>query len=417
MGRGSHCYYVLILAHLLKAGISKSDDEINACVNFSENLAFTICRNGTPDRLIGEEAVQKFIAEYKGNYIINDSTVSRLFDPEYGILSLNGQFRNTYMYYFFLGKFLARNGDKHKGLIERMCDESYVTSNFLTLTFTIHHTNDGEIIDDLLLRTMCALDDTEPSVLDRKEAKVFDDILAAIPEEILSDETIQTERKKERDERDRNEDEAVDDLEKQDDVESVHAVNDVYRIMKNSEILGQILRNKYGSLNREKIVEIIETIADARLRLVRLILGHQEEMNDFATFIHRRSPTIGLDKIKKVLRFLSFAWTMHNVERAVEALNKPEIRPLVEAVVAEKETPAYHLIGYFLRLDTIDEFSDKERRHLKDLMIRYRHDFFRKVISLRTQRYLMTHRVRARVEQAVCSLLKIQYKSRWKKLV
>ena len=411
-----HCYYVVILAHLLKAGISKSDDEINACLNLSENLAFTIYRNSTAERPIGEEAFQEFIAEYKGNYLIKDSTVNRLFDPDYGILSRRGQFRSPYMYYFFLGKFLARNGDKHKDLIERMCDESYITSNCLTLTFTIHHTNDGEIIDDILLRTMCALDDMEPSVLDRKEAKVFDDIVAAIPAEIISHDTVQTEREKEREERDRREDEAVDELEKQDDVESVHAVNDVYRVMKNSEILGQILRNKYGSLERRKVAEIIETIADARLRLVRLILGHQDEMNDLAAFIHRRNPTIDLDEIKKVLRFLSFVWTMHNVERAVGALNKPEIRPLVEEVVTQKNTPAYDLIGYFLRLDTIEDFSDKERRQLKDLLNKYRYDFFGKVISIRTQRYLNTHRVRAHVEQAVCSLLNIKYKARLKKL-
>ena len=411
-----HCYYVVILAHLLKAGISKSDDEINACLNFSENLAFTIYRNGTAERPIGEEAFQEFIAEYRGNYLIKDSTVNRLFDPDYGILSRHGQFRSPYMYYFFLGKFLARNGDKHKDLIERMCDESYITSNCLTLTFTIHHTNDGEIIDDILLRTMCALDNMDPSVLDRKEAKVFDDIVAAIPAEIISRDTVQTEREKEREERDRREDEAADEFEKQDDVESVHAVNDIYRVMKNSEILGQILRNKYGSLERRKVAEIIETIADARLRLVRLILGHQDEMNDLAAFIHRRNPTIDLDEIKKVLRFLSFIWTMHNVERVVGALNKPEIRPLVEEIVTQKDTPAYDLIGYFLRLDTIEEFSDKERGQLKGLLNKHRYDFFGKVISIRTQRYLNTHRVRAHVEQAVCSLLNIKYKAKLKKL-
>lgn len=411
-----HCYYVLILAHLLKAGISKSDDEINACFNLSENLAFEIHRSGTGERPIGEEAVGRFIAKYKGTYLIKESTLTRLFDSDYGILSRTGQFRSPYMYYFFLGKFLARNGDRHKDIIERMCDESHITSNCLTLTFTIHHTNDEKILDDILLRTMCALDDMEPSVLDRKEAKIFDDIVAAIPPDILSRDSVETGRKKEREERDKREAGAVDELEEKGDVKTVHAVNDVYRIMKNSEILAQLLRNKYGSIERPKVIAIIETIADARLRLVRLMLGHQEEMNDLAIFIHRKSPTIGLDETKKVLRFISFVWTMHNVERAIGALNKPEIRPLVEEVVTQKDTPAYDLIGYFLRLDTIDNFSDNERRQLKDLLNKYQYDFFRKVVSIRTQRHLNTHRVHTRVEQAVCSLLNIKYKPRLKKL-
>ena len=35
---------------------------------------------------------------------------------------------------------------------------------------------------------------------------------------------------------------------------------------------------------------------------------------------------------------LAFHWTMYNVKRIVGALNKPEIRSLVEKVVAEKDT-------------------------------------------------------------------------------
>ena len=411
-----HCYYVLIIAHLAKSGIAKSDDEINACLNFSEDLAFTIYRSGAAGQCIGQESFGEFVAEYKNNYVIKDSTLNRLSHPNYGIVARNGQFRTSYMYYYFLGKFLAKNADQHEDVIERMCDRSYITSNCLTLIFTIHHTSDVRIIDDIVLHTMCALDDLKPSVLDREEAKIFEDIVASIPSEILSGETVEAERKKMRKERDHAERDGRNELDEKDDDESVHTVNDAYRIMKNSEILGQIVRNKYGSLKREKVVEIIETVADGGLRLVQLVLGTQKEMNEFATFIHKRSPQFSLDEIKKALRSLSFVWTMHNVERTVDALNKPEIRPLVEDVVTQRNTPAYDLIGYFLRLDTIEEFSKNEQKQLKDLLNKHRYDFFRKVISIRTQRYLNTHQVRTPVEQAVCSSLKIKYKPRLKKL-
>ena len=271
---------------------------------------------------------------------------------------------------------MARNGDRHKDIIERMCDRSYITSNCLTLMFTIHHTNDDQIIDDIVLRTMCALDNVQPSLLDRDEVKIFEDIVAAIPSEILSGDTVEAERKKVRKERDNLEHEGQSELDEKDHDESVHAVNDVYRIMKNSEILGHIVRNKYGSLEREKLVEIIETIADGRLRLVRLILGNQKRMNDQATVIHNKNPQFSLEIIKQALWFLSFLWTMHNVERTVWALNKPEIRSLVEGVVTQRNTPAYDLIGYFLRLDTIEEFSKNEQKQLKDLLNKHRYDFF-----------------------------------------
>ncbi len=410
-----HCYYVLIIAHLLKSGIAKSEDEINACLNFSENLAFTIYHSDTAQHCLDQDSFGEFVEEYKRNYVIKDSTLNRLSHQNYGIVVRNGQFRTPYMYYYFLGKYLARNSDKHEDVIERMCDRSYITANCLTLIFTIHHTSDCRIIDDIVLRTMCALGDVKPSVLDRKESQIFGDIVAAIPPEILSGDTVEAEREKVRKGRDHREHEGCNELDENDD-ESVHVVNDAYRIMKNSEILGQILRNKYGSLEREKIVEIIETIADGRLRLVRLILGSQKEMNDFATFIHKRSPKFSLDEIKQALRFLSFSWTIYNVKRTVGELNKPEIRSLVEDVVTQRNTPAYDLIGYFFRLDTIEEFSKNEQKQLKDLLNRHRYDFFRKMVSIRTQHYLNTHKVDTPVEQAVCSSLGIKYKARPKRL-
>ena len=297
-----------------------------------------------------------------------------------------------------------------------MLDRSYITSNCLTLIFMIHHTSDDQIIEEILIRTVCALGTMKSSELDREEAKIFEDIVGAIPSQVLSNDTVESERQKERNKRDKCDLEDRSELDVKDDEGSFHAVNDAYRIMKNSEILGQILKNKYGSLKQGRIVEIIETIADGGLRLVRLILGQQGEMNEFASFIHKKSPELDLNEIKRILRIFSFIWTMSNVEKIVGALNKPEIRSLVEEVVARKNTPAYELIEYFLRLDTIKEFSDNDRKKLKSLWNDHRYPFFQKVISIRTQRYLNTHQVPTPVEQAVCSLLKIKYRARIKKL-
>ena len=410
-----HCYYALIFNRLVKSGIP--DAEINPCFNFSKNLAFKIYSSGADEHRIGRDPFDKFVEEYKKNYIIPDSTLNRMCSHDYGIVTPSGQFKIAYMYYYFLGEFLAENRERHKDIIERMCDRSYITSNCRALIFTIHHTSDNRIIDDILLRTMCSLDDMPPSALDRKETQIFADIVASIPPLILSSDTVEAEREKERNKRDsRDELEDRSELGDKDDEEPVDAVNDVYRIMKNNEILGQILRNKYGSLKRGKVVEIVETIADGGLRLVPLFFGSQKEMNDLATFIHKKSPNFSLDEIKQALRFLSFFWTMHNVERTVGALSKPEIRSLVEEVVTQRNTPAYDLIGYFLRLDTIDEFTDKDRVKLKSLLHKHRYLFFERVVSIRTQRYLDTHRVHTPVEQAVCSLLNIKYQPRLKKL-
>ena len=410
-----HCYYILIIAHLLKSGVSSSDDEINACFNFSEHLAFEIYQHGSADCYVGSELRGEFVEKYRKKFILNLSTLHRLFDSDYGIVLSSGNFKYSYMYFYFLGKHLANNSQKLSGVIDDLVAKSHTPSNCLTLISLIHHTNDDNVIDEIVLRTMCTLDELAPATLDRDESEILDAVVERIPSDVLSVESVKTERDRQRLARDQQEDvsssEWQDDEGEVDGDESKKLANDVYRIMKHNEILGRVLRNKYGSLRQDRVAEIIETVADGGLRLVRLLLN-QEMVNGMAQFVHRADPEWDLGKIRDAIKLLTFVWTMHNVDRIVAALNKPEIRELVEQVVIDRDTPAYDLIGYFLELDTIDEFTETQRNNLRKLLRKRRYPFFERVVSLRTQGYLNTHNVRAPVQQSVCSTLGLTYRPR-----
>ena len=404
-----YCYQVMIIAHLIKAGISRSDDEIDSCFNFAEHFAFAIHQAEVGGGGIGLGAFETFVGEYRTTYLLKQSTLSRLCDGEYGIVAReSGGFRTPYMYYFFLGRFLAKYSKEHRTTIDRMLERSYVKANCLTLMFIVHHTSDRGIIEDIVLRTMCTLEGVAPSTLDRDEARMFEEIVTAIPKDVTSTNSVEAERERER--RQRDMDEEDDALEE----ESVGVVNDVYRILKNNEILGQVLKNKYGSLERKTILDIVEAIADGGLRLVRLLVGSQEEINRAAAVVHKRRPALGVEKIKKAIRMLSFVWAMNNIEMVVAALNKPEISDLVEEVVGKKGTAAYDLIGYFLRLDTAGELTMDDYKRLKAMLAKYKYPFIESVLSVRTQWHLNTHRVPVRVEQAICAQLGVKYRPRLK---
>ena len=291
-----------------------------------------------------------------------------------------------------------------------------------SLIFLIHHSNDDGVIDDILLQTMCALDDVAPCTLTVDETRVFEKIVQRIPSEILSENSVSSEREIERRGRDQMESVGVDAEEEVDaeeleiEDEEMRVVNNMYKILKNNEILGQILRTKFGSLKRKKLLEVVETVADSGLRIVRLMLGSQREINDYAAYIRERHPELETEEIKHFLTTISFLLTMWNVEKIVCALNKPEIFPIVENVVRKRNTPAYDLIDYFLRLETTHDLGERERDQLKSLLRKHQYSFFRKVISIRTQGYLNTHRVVEPIEQSICSLLNIRYRPRLKRL-
>ena len=286
--------------------------------------------------------------------------------------------------------------------------------------FAIHHTTDKSIIEDLLLRTMDTLTSISPATLKPEETKRFGDVIAALPEDILSSESVQEARTKERERKDAiGEQHAnIQTDEKQEPEETngrlieLESVNGIYKILKNNKIMGQILRNRHGNLEKRTIEEIIQTIADSGLRLVNLVLADEEEIARLASYINQKHSDWDTEKLKEVLRFLSFVWTMVNIEQVVDAFNIPEIREAIESVVKENSTPAYDLIGYFSQLDSATRLTVEERNSLEKLLNDHDDEFIQRVLSIRTQRYMNTHRSRARVEQSVCSLLKIRYRSR-----
>ena len=405
-----HCYYVLILANLIKAGIDRSDDAINLCLHFAEHLAFSIYQ-------CTEQGIELdfngFISKYKKTFIIPESILSRLQSHDYGIVTREGRFKTSYMHYFFLGRFLSKNGEEYKDVIERMCKESHVTSNHLTLLFIIHHTNDNQIIDDILLRTMCTLDVVRPAVLDREETKIFRNLVDTIPKNILSKDSVEAERGKERDARDNTLDYQVETKEKEQ-TENEDIVNDLYRILKNNEILGQVLKNKYGTLERAKIEEIVEEVADSGLRLINLVLKDEKEIADYARYLQKKHPDADIQKIENILLGLSFLWIMLNVKKIVGAINHPEIREVVNEVVHRRATPAYELIGYFSQLDSATKLTKEIKRELSILLKKHDDRFLKSVLSIRTQHYLNTHCSDVSIEQSVCSLLSIRYAPRLK---
>ena len=406
-----HCYYVLIFASLVRAGISHADDAINTCFNFAEHLAFDIYQYR--ENSVNEPYdFEGYIAQYKDRFLIRRSIINRLKDTAHGIITDDGMFRTSYTYYYFLGRFLAHNREIGDPIIHRMCEDSHREANYLTLLFTIHHTTDSSIIDDILLQTMCTLDSVEPAVLNRGETKRFNSIVAALPEDILSADSVVQARTKERAIQDTLDSRRVPTEDVVGDTPEYEPVNVIYRILKNNKIMGQILRNKYGNLERSKIKETIEVVADGGLRLVNYILGSEEGISEAALFIETQHPDWDAVKIKRGLELFSFLWTMVNIEQVVNVINVPEIGEAVDAVVSEKSTPAYDLVGYFNQLDNTNELTETEHGKLAVLLKQHDDSFIKRVLSMKTQHYMNTHRSKAKTEQAMCSLLDIQYRQR-----
>jgi hypothetical protein len=422
-----HCYQALIIARLIKSGISQEDSAIEAAFTFCTKLGYKIYEVGNGSFLT-EQDFNEFRTEYEYEYIIKKSIFNRLFS-EYGVLervSGNVKFSLSYSYYFFLGKYLTDNYAENKGKISTMVESSYARHNSLTLIFTIHHANDINILDEILAHTMCAIDDKEPAKLNKEETSIFNDLLeGAIPEKLNSKNTVEKERIKERDFRTKNEeninssDEDIERLASKSDL-----LNQVFQCNKNIEILSQILKNKTGSLKKAKITEIVEIICDAGLRLASVLLGDHREIHACTKFVYEqykkseeydnsKTDSYHLSKIHHMVTLKVMVWVLSSVEKSVKAINKPELREIVVDLVNKNNSPAYHLIKYFYMLDTSNKFDENLKKELEFMMKTYTRDksmFLNRIVSIRTQHYEKTHKIKENYRQSIFSLLEIKYK-------
>ena len=133
-----------------------------------------------------------------------------------------------------------------------MCDSSHTDSNHLTLLFIVHHAQDDKVVGEILVRTLCTLEGVKPATLNQQETEDFEKLISNLQENILSSESVEEQREKEKMVRDCEEQNIEIRDEENRSEEDKELVNDVYRVLKNNQILGQILRNKHGSLTKSQ---------------------------------------------------------------------------------------------------------------------------------------------------------------------
>lgn len=401
-----HCYYVLIVASLIKAGIANRDEDINVCLNFAEHLAFEVFQSKRRSLSFGADDFDAFVKKYRSKYLLRNSILNRLKGNENGILNADGTFRVPYMQHFFLGAYLAKPQTDRREIVDELCQRSHVVDNHLTLLFVIHHAVDEVVIEKIIDITTKSLPHTASARLDEEETARFSDVVAALPKEVLSHRTVGEERRRDRETLDS---EVDDDVPPESEIDEV---NDWYKIWRNIDILGHVLRVRYGKMTRDRIGEVVETVAEGGLRVVNSILKDEDEIVQLAEYLAAKNPEADLVRIRRLVRLVSFYWTMVNVERVVPSIGNREIRTIVSDVIDRKGTVAYDIIGYFGLLDGADQLTDGIKDRLDLLLKRHEDQFVRRVLSIRTQFYMNTHRSKAVVEQRFCSSLEIPYRHR-----
>lgn len=385
-----HCYSALIVAQILRLKISS--DQIDSCFNFLSWFANAIRQSSHEDNVVSEDEYKALLKEYRGTYVIENSIVNRLFNRASPILYCIDNsvgFCWSYSYFFFLGRYLAEHYQENSELIDDMIENSYLNNNSLTTIFIIHHSSNPETISNILQRTESSIRGKQPISLDVDEVRIFDDLLLKLPEDIKTNRSVSEERKAERDRRDSAEDNNTENYE-----ESPHTLlNDIYRVLKNVEILSQILKNKHGSIEIPRLSVIVESVVDAMLRIAQVCLLDESRIDRIVRVVENHyEGKEDLSNLREGVKYLILDSICACLQIAASSISISEIARIVNDLRKQKATPAYDLVYFLFSLNVADPFTAKEKSLLEDILQENaRNEVLKRLLSWSVHHYFNTH--------------------------
>ncbi|MBS1519142.1 MAG: toll/interleukin-1 receptor domain-containing protein [Bacteroidetes bacterium] len=393
-----YCYQALIYIYLTKQGVK--NDEIDTYMNFLIEFAYYLFANKKNELSIVE--FEKFMEQYLENYNLHiDKDTILLNLQNCKIINLdscnNYSFLYSYLYYFFVAKYLADHCDTEKIKIDEIINNLQKNENAYISIFISHHTKNNYILDEIMLNAFTLFDDFIPTSLTKNELKFFDDEIDIIIKEALP--YLGNSPEQEREKRLKIQEEREDQTEKNDDSNNTDDTSklaqELRRGIRTVEVMGQIIKNRAGSLEKDRIKTIFEEAMKVYLRILSqffdLIKNNENQeivveyiSNKLSKIISESDRDSNKDEntklAKKIFWNLNFSVLYFFIDRIIRSLGSDKLINVVEEVCDSIDTPSSFLVkqGIFmwynknLQIDNIsNKFENKNYSEVSKKIMRF----------------------------------------------
>lgn len=377
---GLSFYYQYLITKSL-GGVGVKPSELDEHFNYLSLLAWRFRSlslkeiDKTQIRIVNDEFCRRFVTVDLSERLelLTRARVLVRRDEDYS-------FAYPYVYYFFLGRYLAKNieSPEVRGWVEESTKKLYLRDRANAIMFLTHHVENTWVIGLICQVLRECFADKKPVELNGDTAFVGELVQrsAQLSLPALDVEKNQTEVRAIRDE-----------LAELDEAEDVEEEASEYALLsftakwnlltKTAQILGQILTNYYGSLERPQKQEMIREVFDGPLRALRLWL--EAVADDLPGLVLElkvdalsRNPRLDADRTEVEIKrrlFSLFEWVATSTVAGCGAfVGAEKLREDVSAVVAQTPTNAYRLIEASSRLLRPGKIPiDQVRKLAKDL--------------------------------------------------
>lgn len=357
----SHYYQYLITRSLYQVNVKTQ--ELDEYQNYLSHLAWYLQERGTKEIDLPE--FRRFNEGFSRIFTSVDFDRRLHLLVEARILTRRGDFYSfayPYVYFFFIGRYLAskvHTDQEVKTWVLDACQKLYIRDKANAVLFLTHHDNnpwvitqiaevmrkcfhdkapmelngDADSINTLVTKTSALVIEAPNVARNQEESRAFSDSVA-----LHSDEP---------------------ELHPDDPNKDLAFLARWNLLMKTAQILGQILKNYYGSLEKPFKADLIGEVFDGPLRALRIFLEEVERdmdglVADVRNLIADSMPGLNVAEQKQAAHKTTFqilSWLGNQtIAAAAQFVASDKLREDISAKVAENPTVAYRLIGLATRL-------------------------------------------------------------------
>lgn len=354
-----HCYHAMITMQLHRTNIKAED--IDKYFNFLTEFSYFIFKNNK--KYATKNEMDEFIELYKKDYIFDYNIVKKLIESN-SLINKNSEysFQYIYIYYYFVAKYIAGHiGEQNvKNQIDNLISNIHKKDNSNIIVFITHHAKNADLLDSILLSTMVNFENCAEATLEKQETEFINKSIERLQQLTTtsnnhSPDAVRNKELKTKDTLKPIEDKIEDEVENSEDLLLI----EIRKSAKSIEIIGQIMRNQYGTFKKDKLRELFQEGQNAGLRLLKSFIdlmnndeGHMDEFiqQRLLQIAEEKGHELSKEKAKSisgllVTRFsylVIFGW-LHKI---VDSLGYDKLIDIADEVNNETNTVASKLINF-----------------------------------------------------------------------
>ncbi|MEJ8302651.1 hypothetical protein, partial [Saccharibacillus sacchari] len=360
-------YYELLITQSF-VNLKMQHNEIDAYYTYISELAYHFFEKDISE--VTKEEFQNFNncfnKEYDSHHQL-DKMLKRLLNSSI-LESQSGsyKFKYRYIYYYFVAKYLSTRlaESEVRRIVIKMCADIYIEEYANIFMFLTHLSKDPYILEEINKQAKQVFNEIIPTTLDNDITRL-NKLAIQVPKIVYKN----IEVKKHREERliamDEEKEEQLrrDQVIKREENKKNNSMDDAAKLnvaFKTIEILGQILRNHYGSIKADQKYMLAEEAYLIGLRTLGTFLtALNENIENIAVKVQRiiEQEEVELNKSEiehkasLILFNLSCAISYHTIRKVAESVGSNDLYSTYQKITDRYDTVAVKLIEVSIKLD------------------------------------------------------------------